>query len=347
MTAFHLKANPSSMTAFHLKANPSSMTAFRLKANPSSMTAFRLKANPRQASLQKRSIFTERNLTEISQFGDLKSLGLCNFTPPGFAEYVLEAVYINTHLPWFATIAATTILIRVVCFPIMVKVQRASAIIQNLKPKSDPLTAEIKKLREEGDMPMATQKTRDLQALFKANNVSPLTPVLGLIQMPIFVSFFMAIQSMSNLPVPGFDTGGALWFTNLAIADPYYILPVLAGAGFVAVMQAGSEMGGGAQMAVVKPIMYCVAVFSIPFTATFPAAVFIYWVVSNSFTLLQVNLFKNPKVRDYLGISQIANTAVKPPSPYKKISYYKASKIIFGQRYGRKIESSIPNVISK
>jgi YidC/Oxa1 family membrane protein insertase len=32
---------------------------------------------------------------------------------------------------------------------------------------------------------------------------------------------------MCNLPVESFTTGGALWFTDLTIADPTYILPIL------------------------------------------------------------------------------------------------------------------------
>lgn len=32
---------------------------------------------------------------------------------------------------------------------------------------------------------------------------------------------------MCNLPVESMTTGGMLWFENLAIADPTYILPTL------------------------------------------------------------------------------------------------------------------------
>ncbi|CAG5929147.1 unnamed protein product [Menidia menidia] len=30
---------------------------------------------------------------------------------------------------------------------------------------------------------------------------------------------------MAYLPVPSLQTGGALWFTDLSAADPFYILP--------------------------------------------------------------------------------------------------------------------------
>ncbi|CAG8727356.1 4072_t:CDS:2, partial [Racocetra fulgida] len=39
--------------------------------------------------------------------------------------------------------------------------------------------------------------------------------------------FFLAVKKMAEFPVPGFENGGALWFQNLTIPDPYYILPLL------------------------------------------------------------------------------------------------------------------------
>jgi YidC/Oxa1 family membrane protein insertase len=46
-------------------------------------------------------------------------------------------------------------------------------------------------------------------------------------QMPIFISFFVGLRRMANAPVESFHTGGMLWFTDLTVCDPYYILPVI------------------------------------------------------------------------------------------------------------------------
>ena len=35
---------------------------------------------------------------------------------------------------------------------------------------------------------------------------------------------------MANCPVESFTTGGALWFENLTIADPFYLLPLMTSA---------------------------------------------------------------------------------------------------------------------
>jgi YidC/Oxa1 family membrane protein insertase len=38
-----------------------------------------------------------------------------------------------------------------------------------------------------------------------------------------------AIGGLSKLPAPGMSTDGWAWFTDLTVADPYYLLPVMTG----------------------------------------------------------------------------------------------------------------------
>ena len=66
-----------------------------------------------------------------------------------------------------------------------------------------------------------------------------MAPMLGsLIQLPVIMSCFMGIRKLCDT-VPAVrtsfsfplcsETGGALWFPNLAVPDPVYALPILAG----------------------------------------------------------------------------------------------------------------------
>lgn len=48
-----------------------------------------------------------------------------------------------------------------------------------------------------------------------------------LLQAPVFISFFFALRGMANLPIESFKTGGMLWFTDLTVPDPFYILPLI------------------------------------------------------------------------------------------------------------------------
>ena len=44
--------------------------------------------------------------------------------------------------------------------------------------------------------------------------------------MPFFISFFLGIRGLANYPLESMMYGGTLWFHDLTVADPYYILPV-------------------------------------------------------------------------------------------------------------------------
>jgi YidC/Oxa1 family membrane protein insertase len=99
-----------------------------------------------------------------------------------------------------------------------------------------------------GDEQQAHAAKMKIVALFKENNVSPLRSLVPLLtQMPLFISFFLALRAMADAPVctwtsaslfavsrsllsqiESMTTGGMLWFTSLCAPDPLYVLPVLA-----------------------------------------------------------------------------------------------------------------------
>ncbi|KND02806.1 YidC/Oxa1 family membrane protein insertase [Spizellomyces punctatus DAOM BR117] len=239
-------------------------------------------------------------LTSISHLGDLKTLGLCNSTPAGLAQSLIEAVYVTTGLPWWATIMATTLLIRVALTPLILRVQRSSAKMNNISHKTKPLQDEMTRLRAEGDMVGAQKALQKLREEYKNAGVNPLGGLIALVQAPVFISFFFGLKGMAELPVPGFETGGLAWFANLSIPDPTYVLPIVASLGMLAVMELGAEMGtqvNNAQTATFKNVLRIALIGSIPFTAQLPSAIFMYWISTNAFTLLQTFALKNPSFR--------------------------------------------------
>jgi YidC/Oxa1 family membrane protein insertase len=57
--------------------------------------------------------------------------------------------------------------------------------------------------------------------------------------MPVFLSFFVALKSLGTR-FPDVSAGGALWFTDLSAADPYFLLPILSSATFLLTMELGT-----------------------------------------------------------------------------------------------------------
>ncbi|XP_078741257.1 mitochondrial inner membrane protein OXA1L-like [Lampetra fluviatilis] len=78
----------------------------------------------------------------------------------------------------------------------------------------------------------------ELTSFYKKHKINPLKCFLvPMVQMPIFLSFFMALRKMAELPVPSMEVGGALWFNNLTAADPFYVLPIASTLTMLAVLE--------------------------------------------------------------------------------------------------------------
>jgi YidC/Oxa1 family membrane protein insertase len=211
-----------------------------------------------------------------AQIGDFKALGLCNFTPVGGLEAMFEYIHLYGGLPWWGTIALATVAVRVALLPLMIKIQRNNAKLMNINPEVTRIMDNLKSAQAQGDSLATGKYTQEIQTLFKKNECHPMKSMgLPLIQMPVMVSFFMAIRGMAEVPVPGLQDQGLFWFTDLAAKDPYYILPVVSAAGVMAVLEAGTEAGAAnPQSKGMKNVFRALTLVMVPFTAWMPSVSF-------------------------------------------------------------------------
>jgi YidC/Oxa1 family membrane protein insertase len=174
-------------------------------------------------------------------------------------------------------IVIVTILLRLLTLPLMIKQLKSSKMMQALQP-------EMLKIREKfkTDQQKLQQET---MKLFQKHNVNPLAGCLPiLVQMPILIAFYHAIMRNANIASHSF-----LWLPDLGAPDPFYILPILAGA-TTYYQQKMMGMDANPQMKilmVVLPIMIGI------FALTFASALSLYWVIGNLFTITQVYFMKD------------------------------------------------------
>ncbi|KAI8987691.1 60Kd inner membrane protein-domain-containing protein [Mycotypha africana] len=242
------------------------------------------------------------------QIGDFSALGLCNYTPVGALEAMFEYIHVYSGLPWWGTIALATVLVRTALLPLMIKIQRNNAILMNINPDVTRLMNNIKTAQASGDT-LATQKySMEVQNLFKKNKCHPMKSLgLPFMQMPVMISFFMAIRGMAEIPVPGLENQGLFWFQNLSQQDPYYILPALSAASMLAVLETGADAGAvNPQGASMKKFFRGMALLTVPFTYWMPSGVFVYWITSNIYSMGQMIALKNPAIRSALNIPKLA-----------------------------------------
>lgn len=249
-----------------------------------------------------------------------------SYLPVQALQYVIDAVHSFTGLNWWASIAITTLLIRSSTIPIMINQLKATSKLSQMRPH-------LEKIKEEMDMqamdPVALKEgQKRMNKLFKEYGVSPFTPLKGIfISGPIFVSFFLAISNMAE-KMPSFKHGGAFWFTDLSTPDPLYIFPVLTAMSFLITVELNVQEGmeGNPMAATMKKFSRVLAVLTVPFTMSFPKAIFCYWVTSNLFSLMYGMALRVPGVKKTLGIPEIPADPPTTSSPQSPFSVFPALK---------------------
>ncbi|PIN09208.1 Inner membrane protein translocase involved in respiratory chain assembly [Handroanthus impetiginosus] len=248
-----------------------------------------------------------------------------SFFPVAALQYLIDYVHTYTGFNWWASIMVTTILIRWIQLPLIINQLKTTSKLTLLRPKLEAINEEM---RNKDMSPNAVSEGQaQMKKLFKEYGVTPFSPMKGiLISGPIFCSFFFAINNMAE-KVPSFKEGGAFWFTDLTTPDSMYIFPVLTALTFWITVELNAQEGleGNPTAGTIKNVSRAFAALTIPLTASFPKAIFCYWITSNLFSLTYGLVIKNPKVKEYLGLPIIP---VAPPSTNQKpgLSFFETLK---------------------
>ncbi|KAL1841911.1 hypothetical protein VTJ49DRAFT_6433 [Mycothermus thermophilus] len=166
------------------------------------------------------------------QIGFLKALGLdFGWGPTSLMQTVLESIYVYTGLPWWASIAAVALAVRLVLIKPQINASENALRYQKLSkdPRYIAAMEEMKYNMIAGNHLAAAQSRAKVQMMNKEGGYSMMKGFIPLLQLPLGIGMFRLVKGMSALPVPSLETGGMLWFTDLTIADPYFILPVATG----------------------------------------------------------------------------------------------------------------------
>jgi YidC/Oxa1 family membrane protein insertase len=177
------------------------------------------------------------------------------------------------------TIILVTIVVRIPFIPILNKSQQSMKKMQKIQP----LMAEIKEKYSKD--PQKMQK--EMMALYKKHKVNPVGGCLPmLLQIPVFIALYNVLNKAIELRGAPF----ALWITDLAVKDPYYILPVTMGVTMVIQQKMTPTTMDPAQA---KIMMFMPIIFTFMFL-TFPSGLVLYWLVNNVLGIIQ-QYFVNKK----------------------------------------------------
>jgi YidC/Oxa1 family membrane protein insertase len=157
--------------------------------------------------------------------------------------------------------------------------------MQDLKPQMDKVRAQFK------DNPQ--RQREEMAKVYQEQGVNPLGGCLPiLVQMPIFIGIFYVIRQFGGYSLggrtvppqyPSFHEGGILWFQNLSIADPTYLLPIISAVTMLAATEITAKNIDPQQRWLMRLLPIGFTIFLI----NFPAGLFVYWITSNLMTLGQ------------------------------------------------------------
>lgn len=240
----------------------------------------------------------------VDHIGFLSEHSIVNslWWPPDVFARILEAVYVTTGMPWWATILSVTIGSRLLIFPFYMKSADTSGRMSQIRDKTDILDAQMRESSHDTQALMAVRQRRS--ALMKKYGIKHrymFYPVA--LQIPFALGMFAALRRMAENHIPGFDNEGFAWFTDLASTDPYLGLQLLTAATVSGFLWLGGETGTQTVSKKMKYGFTALSFGSIFFTMGLPSAVVFFFAVSGIFSMIQSSLLKNASFKSALNIT--------------------------------------------
>ncbi|TPR13285.1 membrane protein insertase YidC [Apilactobacillus timberlakei] len=177
-----------------------------------------------------------------------------------------------------------TIIVRIIILPLMVYQTRSMKKTQEIQP-------ELKKLQKKyssKDTETMQKLRTEQQKLYSEAGVNPVAGCLPLIvQLPILWALYQGIWRTDIL-----KSGHFLWL-QLGHKDPYFIMPILA-ALFTFISSWLATKSQPEQNGMTKSMTYGMPLIIFFMALNIPAAISIYWVVTNLFQAGQTLVLQNP-----------------------------------------------------
>ena len=208
-------------------------------------------------------------------------------------------ILLGTHLGNFAiSVIIVSLIIRFIAYPITKKTAMQSEVMKELQPELQKIQ---KKYKGKEDQESMMKQNQEMMALYKKYNVNPMGGCLfAMIQLPIFVAFFEAIQrtpaifedkflglQLGTTPSVGISTSTFYAYALLIIII-----------GFSTFFSMRMSTAGNNQDPTMK-MMPTMMTGMIVITGIFmPTGLGIYWVTANIFTLVQNYLVRRSKDKD-------------------------------------------------
>lgn len=188
-----------------------------------------------------------------------------------------------------------TILIRLLAFPITKKTALQSELMKKAQPEIEKITNKYKDRQDQESM---MRQSQEMMMVYKKYNISPISGcIFAMIQLPLFIAFFEAVQrtpaifegkflglQLGTTPMVGITTSMFITYLILMLlitATTFYSFKM--------------NLTGNTSDPSMKMMPIIMSVIIIITALFMPSALGIYWVTSNLLTIIQNIVVKRSK----------------------------------------------------
>jgi YidC/Oxa1 family membrane protein insertase len=174
---------------------------------------------------------------------------------------------------WGWAIILFTLLVKLILFPLSYKGMMSMQKLKDLAPKMKEIKEKYK-----GD---PAKMNAQMMEMYKKHGANPMGGCLPLLlQIPVFFALYRVLLNADELQ----GAPWILWIQDLAMMDPYFVLPLLMGASMWFQQRiTPTTMQDPLQEKIFKWFPVIMTVFFV----SFPAGLVLYWLVNNLFTIAQ------------------------------------------------------------
>ncbi len=185
---------------------------------------------------------------------------------------------------WGIAIILLTITVRTAMFPLALKGMKSMKRMAHLSPRMKHLREKYKKDKD--------RLNKEIMALYAKNKINPMGGCLPLLlQVPIFIALYQSLLPAIELRHQRFF----FWMDNLSAADHTLILPALMGVTMFIQQHLTPQPNVEPMQAKMMKWMPVVMVF---FFLDMPMGLVLYWVASNTFSILQQLIFNKVRIQE-------------------------------------------------
>ncbi len=202
------------------------------------------------------------HLTDVIEYGWFTFIARPMFS-------FLQAIH-NIVGNWGWTIVLLTLIVKLILFPLSYKGMISMQRLKTLAPKIKELQAKYK-----GDK---QKQSTHMMELYKKHGANPMGGCLPMVlQIPVFFAIYRVL--LNSIELKG--APWIFWIHDLALMDPYYILPILMG---ITMYLQQRITPNTMQDPTQRKIFQFLPVIFTFFFLWFPAGLTLYWFVNNLFT---------------------------------------------------------------